>query len=119
MDVHAFASAKSAPNEHRVDILHLSPPCKFFSPCKTLRGCVNDDANEAALFCIDAMLKKCRPRIITLEQTFGLIERFPQHFNALIHQFIANGFSISWQVMSFQNRGLAQSRRRLIIVAAW
>ena len=57
----------------KVDILHVSPPCQPFSPANTqvryrhhtTKGGMNDEQNQAALFCIPALLKKVRPRVVT------------------------------------------------------
>lgn len=57
--------------EYKVDILHLSPPCQTFSPAHTRPG-PNDEGNEATFLATEELLKKTRPRIVTLEETFGL-----------------------------------------------
>jgi DNA (cytosine-5)-methyltransferase 1 len=115
---HEFATMEDPYGELRVDMLHLSPPCQVFSPVHTRLG-KGDDMNFASLFAVEELIKKTRPRMVTLEQTFGILhERFGQAFNSLIRMFIDVGFSTSWQVIKFQNFGLAQSRKRLIIVAA-
>lgn len=102
-----------------VDILHLSPPCQVFSPIKTRVGC-HDETNYASLFAVREVIEKVRPRIVTLEQTFGLChQKHKGAFNALIRMFVDHGFSVSWGVKKFQDWGLAQARRRLIIIAAW
>ncbi len=102
-----------------VDILHLSPPCQFFSPNKTRAG-KDDFQNYVILFSLGEILKKARPSMFTLEQTFGLLHpKFTQAFNTLVQAFTELGFSISWQILDFRNYGLCQSRRRLIIFGAW
>jgi DNA (cytosine-5)-methyltransferase 1 len=102
-----------------VDILHLSPPCQVFSPVHTIKG-KDDDMNYASLFAIMELIKKTKPRIVTLEQTFGILhKRFRQAFNTVIHMYTALGFSVSWQIVELQRLGLAQRRKRLIIVASW
>lgn len=79
-----------------VDILHISPPCQFWSPMHTHAG-KNDDANIAALFVIIPLLEKLRPRMVTLEQTFGLMhERHAPFFNSVIHHFTCSNYSIQW-----------------------
>lgn len=102
-----------------VDILHLSPPCQVFSPIKVREG-KNDESNFASLFAVRGLIEKVKPRMVTLEQTFGILHnKHKAAFHALIRMFTDHGFSVSWQVVKFQNWGLAQSRRRLIILAAW
>ncbi|KAG0648963.1 Cytosine-specific methyltransferase [Hyphodiscus hymeniophilus] len=106
------------PGDFHVDILHLSPPCQVWSPVHTRPG-KDDDMNFASLFAVEELIKKTRPRMITLEQTFGILhDRFRPAFNALIRMFVDSGYSVSWQVVKFTDFGLAQSRKRLVIVAA-
>lgn len=101
-----------------VDVLHLSPPCQVWSPVHTVPG-QNDKQNFASLFACEELLKKSKPRMVTLEQTFGILHpKFSQAFNSLIQMFTFYGYSVSWQLVEFQRWGLAQSRKRLIIIAA-
>lgn len=102
--------------DHRVDILHLSPPCQFYSPAHTREG-RNDMQNMACLFTCGHIIEKVRPRVFTIEQTFGLIH--PKHepyFNALVGDLTRHGYSVRWKVVHFNNWGLCQKRRRLIFI---
>lgn len=102
-----------------VDILHLSPPCQVFSPVHTVAG-KDDDTNFASLFGLHEVVKRAKPRIATLEQTFGILHRRFRHaFNSLIHMFTCLGFNVSWRIVKFEKYGLATMRKRLIIIAAW
>jgi len=102
------------------DILHLSCPCQYYSPNNTRRGTArNDESNQAASFCVDALLKKIRPRFVHSEQTFGILRpAHSQDFNMFLSQFTDRGFSVSWQVRDFKRDGLPQPRRRLLVNAA-
>lgn len=102
----------------RVDILHLSPPCQFFSPAHTTAG-QNDEANTAASFAVAGMLQFAKPRIVTLENTSGLLRQHQVWLYAVINQFTSLGFSIRWKLLCFQDYGLGQRRERLIIIASW
>ncbi|MCJ1393127.1 hypothetical protein MMC18_005999 [Xylographa bjoerkii] len=113
----AFDFATSQTYNARVDILHLSPPCQFFSPAHTTNG-INDDRNTASSFVILELLKKTQPRIVTLENTLGLEQRHPLYLHAVIQQFTSLGFSIRWKIIDLRDYGVPQSRRRLIIIAA-
>lgn len=110
-----FSEAKG---DHKVDICHLSPPCQFFSDAHTIQG-KDDDMNTASLFAIFNLLEKAKPRIVTLEQTSGLIRRHPIFFNAVINMFTSRGFSVRWKVMNCADFGLPQRRMRLLIMASW
>ena len=86
--------------DSKVDILHLSPPCQYFSPAHTV-DCPNDEMNVASLFAVGDVVKVAKPRIVTLEQTFGIVAvRFRKYFNSLIQMFTALGFSVRWAVVN-------------------
>ncbi|WYZ39281.1 hypothetical protein EsH8_III_001195 [Colletotrichum jinshuiense] len=102
----------------RADILHLSPPCQTWSPAHTVAG-ANDEANIAALFACRSLVEKVRPRVFTLEQTFGLTKACHRpFFCSLIGGFTEFGYSVAWKVVSLQNWGLPQKRERLIMIGA-
>ncbi|CAG7562302.1 unnamed protein product [Fusarium equiseti] len=102
----------------RVDVLHFSPPCQFFSPAHT-HASVHDDENIFALYGCNQLLRKLRPRIVTVEQTFGLAhDRHEEHFHALIQDFTQHNYSIRWKVVRLCTWGAAQDRKRLILIAA-
>jgi DNA (cytosine-5)-methyltransferase 1 len=114
-----FATLHDPDHDLSVDILHLSPPCQVFSPIKVRPG-QDDEMNFASLFAVRELIEKTKPRMVTLEQTFGILHnKYRPAFNALIGMFTDHGFSVRWQVVKFQDWGLAQSRKRLVILAAW
>lgn len=101
-----------------VEVLHLSPPCQVWSPAHTVPG-KQDEMNFASLYAVQELLATAKPRIVTLEQTFGILhDQFSRPFNSLVRMFTDHYFSISWQVMELQRLGLPQRRKRLIMVAA-
>ena len=112
---HEFADSSK---DHRVDIVHLSPPCQFFSPLHTKQG-KDDEMNTASLFAILNLLNKTKPRVVTLEQTAGLLRRHPQYFNAVINMFTIHGFSVRWKLLTSGDYGVPQRRSRLLIIASW
>ncbi|KAI2466298.1 S-adenosyl-L-methionine-dependent methyltransferase [Annulohypoxylon bovei var. microspora] len=102
----------------RVDILHLSPPCQYWSPAHTTPG-INDDANIAILFACHELVKILRPRIFTVEQTFGILHpRFEYYFNSLIQGFTRYDYSIRWKVVNLLTWGAPSQRNRLIMIGA-
>lgn len=126
------------PDDVKVDILHLSPPCQYFSPAHTIEG-KNDEMNTASLFAVAAVIKVAKPRVVTLEQTFGILyPRFRGYFHSLICMFTSCGFSLRWAIVPLAQwvslffyfcpreyksltvfQGLPQRRFRLIIIASW
>ena len=106
--------------DYKVDILHLSPPCQIFSPAHTRPG-RNDESNGASFLATEELLKKTRPRIVTLQETFGLtrtLDNLPW-FNAMIQILTKLGFSVRWKVFNLQDFGLPQPRKRLFLFASW
>ncbi|KAM0356015.1 hypothetical protein ACHAPU_000408 [Fusarium lateritium] len=102
----------------RVDVLHFSPPCQFFSPAHT-HASAQDDENIHALFGCNPLLDKLRPRIVTVEQTFGLThDRHENYFNTFLAEFTQYGYSVCWKIVRLCTWGAAQDRKRLIIIAA-
>lgn len=104
----------------KVDIAHLSPPCQFFSDAHTMIG-KDDEMNTASLFAVGELLKKSKPRVVTLEQTFGIVLRAKHqgYLNALIQVFTSNGFSIRWRLLHCADYGLPQMRLRTFMIASW
>ncbi|KAI9652895.1 MAG: hypothetical protein M1831_006324 [Alyxoria varia] len=109
-----------------VQVLHLSTPCQPFCAQNHRVGIRNplseggrrDEANEAASLCIKEMVEKCKPRVVTVEQTSGMLTHHPQNFHALIGQFTSGGYSVRYKVLNFANYGLPQERKRLILFAS-
>lgn len=101
-----------------VDVVHLSPPCQKWSPAHTCVG-RNDEANVQALYACVHIVRMHRPRIITFEQTFGLVqERHLPFFNALLQSLASLGYGFTWRVFRLVEFGLPQTRKRLIMIGA-
>ncbi|KAL8728720.1 MAG: hypothetical protein Q9166_005207 [cf. Caloplaca sp. 2 TL-2023] len=103
----------------KVDIAHLSPPCQFFSDAHTIAG-KDDEMNTASLFAVGELLKKSKPRVVTLEQTFGIVlrARHQGYLNALVQVFTSHGFSIRWRLLHCADYGLPQMRLRTFMIAS-
>lgn len=83
----------------RVDVLHLSPPCQYFSPAHTHQA-AHDDDNIFALLGCNELINKTRPRLVTVEQTFGLtFDRHRQYLRAFIGDFTQFGYSVRWKIV--------------------
>ncbi|ROW10614.1 hypothetical protein VMCG_01597 [Cytospora schulzeri] len=105
-------------HQEPVDFVHMSPPCQFYSPAHTVAG-KNDKANMAALFTCQRIIRIYRPRLFSVEQTFGLAQaRHRSYFNALIQGFTSHGYSVKWKVFHLVEFGLPQTRKRLLMIGA-
>ncbi|KAI5283129.1 hypothetical protein KEM54_002380, partial [Ascosphaera aggregata] len=103
----------------KVDILHISPPCQTFSQAHTI-ATANDPHNEACIFSIERLLKDCRPRISTVEETSGLGYSHNENFlKVVIRTYVDSGFSLRWRkAVNCADYGVPQTRKRLFIIGA-
>lgn len=97
--------------------VHISPSCQPWSPAHTKRG-KNDEENEAVLFSVGAIIRKARPRTVTLEETSGLFSGHKNTFYRLLEMICAEGYDVRYRVVDFADYGLCQHRKRLIILAS-
>jgi DNA (cytosine-5)-methyltransferase 1 len=101
-----------------VDVLHISFPCQPHSPVHTVEG-RNDMDNIATGYSVVPILRKSKPRIVTFEQTSGIVtHNGGVHFRAMIHQITDAGYSLRWKICNLAEYGNVQPRKRLIIIAA-
>ena len=71
--------------------------------------------NVASLFGVQSVIEVARPRVVTLEQTYGIVgARFRVFFNALVQMFTVLGFSVRWAIV-----GLTQWVSCLLIYRIW
>ncbi|KAL2149952.1 hypothetical protein VTH82DRAFT_7628 [Thermothelomyces myriococcoides] len=105
-------------NNMRVDLLHLSPPCQVFSPAHTING-KDDEANVEAFLTCPRVVERTRPRVFTVEETFGLL--WPAH-RAQLHRLICGfarlGYSVRWRCVRLSSYGVPQTRQRLLMIGS-
>ena len=118
-EVFCCQAADFPPNgfDPRVHILHLSFPCKYFSPNHTKEG-KDDEANTTVIFNLKQLLLKAKPPYHTQENTFGLKERHEVWLGAMINMIIEAGYNVRWKVFKLADFGLPAQRQRLVIYAA-
>ncbi|KAK6361127.1 hypothetical protein TWF730_004874 [Orbilia blumenaviensis] len=114
-DVHEFVTRHG--NTY-VDLLHLSPPCQFFSWARTIPG-QNDEKNEASFFIVPNILNSCRPRAVTVEETDGLIglSRSVGHFKCMLGDFTSMGYGVKYAILNAACYGVPSRRKRLVLIA--
>ncbi|EPS28556.1 hypothetical protein PDE_03502 [Penicillium oxalicum 114-2] len=104
-------------NELRCDIAHCSPPCQPFSPAHTV-SCERDEPNSACIFSARNIIEKSHPRVISMEETAGLIERHRATLHRIVMDMVEMGYSARWAVLDLLHYGVPQTRKRLILLAA-
>ena len=65
-----------------------------------------------------ALLRKCKPRVVTLEQVNAITQRRNgAYFKLLVNQLTSKGYSVSWKIENFALVGNPQARGRLMMTA--
>ncbi|KAF1929411.1 S-adenosyl-L-methionine-dependent methyltransferase [Didymella exigua CBS 183.55] len=118
-NAHKFSPRGFCAKDLHVDILHLSPPCCYWSPAHTHEG-PNDQANYEAIYTVGPILRAIKPRVATLEQTFGLMthEQHQKNFKMLLNDIGQAGYDLRYKIQDMSKLGLVQRRKRLLIIAA-
>ena len=80
----------------------------------------NDQANLEAIYTVGPILTKVKPRVATLEQTFGLFthEQHKANFNMLLCDIGKANYDVRYKIQNLSEYGLVQERKRLLIIAA-
>ena len=106
------------PTDYRVDVLHLSPPCQSFSPAQVVKPEDFED-KQAVILAANDLVKMVRPRVITMEETFGLLHQANrQFFISVVTSLVDQDYSVRWKVMNFGEYGVPQDRRRVVLIAS-
>jgi DNA (cytosine-5)-methyltransferase 1 len=113
-----FLSSVDGEGYDRVDIVHYSPPCQPFSPANHNKNNERDFINQKALFSIHHLTQTLKPRVATLEETAGLLNRHHEWFDALVSTFTGLGYSVRWKIVACSGYGIPQNRPRLVLFAA-
>ncbi|KAK3673106.1 hypothetical protein LTR78_006946 [Recurvomyces mirabilis] len=119
VDIHDFLTKETNRKRYRVAVLHISFPCQAYSLANTWKGMAkNDERNVDSGYSAIPLLKKSRPRVMTLEQTSGLYTRHRQSFHALLMQLTHCHYSVGWEVVDCSEHRHVQARNRLICVGS-
>lgn len=118
-DVNTLITSGELRRLPRLDIIHLSPPCQTLSPAHTREG-KNDDDNDAALFAAQDIVPEARPRLFTLEETYGILsqQKHGFFFKKLVQCFTYWNYSIRWKVVDLRNWGVPMRRQRLLMIVS-
>ena len=104
----------------RVDVLHISFPCQGHSYLNRGMNEERDFANNILITTLPTILEKVRPRVVTMEQTDGILTKNEGYwFRCVLHFFTELRYTTDWRVCNLAEYGNPQKRRRLMIMAAW
>lgn len=97
------------------DVIAGGPPCQDFSVAGS--GAGEDGDKGKLVWTYLNIIKGKQPKAFMFENVKGLIQKKHKHtFDALLEQFDAAGFNVSWKLISAWDYGVAQKRERVFIV---
>jgi DNA-cytosine methyltransferase len=95
------------------DLMHMSPPCPNFSQAKT--GGSETELDIALAKKIIEFLRVIKPKIFTLENVYMYRKSYSMLLIGLALQEL--GYTYTWWHCNFADYGLAQTRKRFILIA--
>ena len=119
-DLHDFCASSHHWAWEQVDVLHISYPCQPHSYLNRHdRDGGNNPQNIAVMFSTQALLSRCKPRIVTFEQTSHIVtNNNGDFFRSLINPLPASGYNARWRVCNLADYRNPQPRKRLIVIAS-
>lgn len=97
-----------------VDIIHASPPCTRFSTANHDGEAGGDMDNELLVKTLD-IIQWVKPIVFTFENVMQVLN-YPV-FDYMVQRLYGLGYNVRWWVLNSANYGVAQTRRRLILIA--
>jgi DNA (cytosine-5)-methyltransferase 1 len=102
--------------EGNVDAIIGGPPCQSFSHAGAQRGAA-DPRNGIPAFL--SAIKKLEPRCVVMENVAALCGGKHVHvLTALVHELQALDYKVNYRVLVASDYGVAQKRRRVILLAS-
>lgn len=97
------------------DVIFGGPPCQPFSQATKGEGHGDDRNGFPAMLDV---VRVVRPRLVVTENVKALSwKKNRPYLNSLVKRFELLGYRVDWQVIDCSRLGLAQARKRTIIVA--
>ncbi len=91
------------------------PPCQSWSEAGARRGI--EDPRGELFFEYIRVLRKVKPQFFVAENVHGLVHsRNIDSFRNILKLFEAEGFDVSWRLLTASDYGVAQDRQRVFIV---
>ena len=115
-----FKKVDSQLNTSKLDLIIGGPPCQAYSLIGRARGNMDDDPRNHLYKYYAEFLKKYKPKYFVFENVLGLLTaKDPNnelYFDKMKNLFIEIGYSIEYKVLSANEYGVLQNRKRIILV---
>ncbi|MCH4247240.1 MAG: DNA cytosine methyltransferase [Acinetobacter populi] len=107
-------------DQAKLDLIIGGPPCQAYSLIGRARSNMDDDPRNHLYKYYAEFLRKYKPKYFVFENVLGLLTaKSPEgelYFNKMKSLFVDVGYSIEYQVLSANEYGILQNRKRIILV---
>lgn len=97
-----------------IDVIIGGPPCQGFSVSGKRE--IDDERNKLYLSFV-SIVKELKPKVFVMENVPGLVRLFNGKVKTkVIEDFTSCGYTVKWQILSADNYGVPQQRKRVFFV---
>ena len=104
----------------KLDLIIGGPPCQAYSLIGRARGNMDDDPRNHLYKYYAEFLRRYKPKYFVFENVLGLLTaKSPEgefYFDKMKSLFVEVGYSVEYRVLSANEYGVLQNRKRIILV---
>ena len=117
---HIFKRVDQQLGKSKLDLIIGGPPCQAYSLIGRARGNMVDDPRNHLYIYYAEFLRRYKPKYFVFENVLGLLTaKNPEgalYFDKMKNLFIEVGYTIEYRVLSANEYGVLQNRKRIILV---